>query len=211
MGVTTSTAASPEPFPFSGIVLAGGASRRLGTDKALVDIGGRTLVQGVARALRTAGAREVVAIGGDEPALRKEGLEWIADRWPGEGPLGGIVTGLTHARHPVAVVCACDLPEIGAEVVRQLLVSASATTAEVVVPVVAGRRQPLLAAYRTSVVRTLEAAFSSGVRSVLSALDGVAVEEVTLPEELAGATADVDTPEDLQRARGESARRNAIT
>src|SRR5262245_1565825 len=93
---------------FSGAVLTGGASRRMGRDKALVEVDGRPMAGRVAAALREAGAAEVQAIGGDAAGLGELGLDVVPDRFPGEGPLGGIVTALSAASQPVTVVVACD-------------------------------------------------------------------------------------------------------
>jgi molybdopterin-guanine dinucleotide biosynthesis protein A len=85
------------------------------------------------------------------------------------------------------------------------------TSADAVVPVVDGRLQPLLAAYRAACTPRLEAAFLGGIRSMHDALAGLEVSEVELPPALAAATADVDTPEDLAQARGHSGAGEAIS
>jgi molybdenum cofactor guanylyltransferase len=88
----------PAVPPFTGAVLCGGASRRMGRDKAFIPVGGRTLVRRVADALEAAGATPVVAVGGDLAALRAEGLTAVPDDAPGAGPLAGIVTALGPGR-----------------------------------------------------------------------------------------------------------------
>jgi molybdenum cofactor guanylyltransferase len=183
------------------VVLAGGGSRRLGRDKALVEVGGRTLVEHVAGALGAAGATELVVVGGDAPALEGLGLHVVGDRWPGEGPLGGVITGLEAVRHSLAVVCACDLPFLAPDLVRSLVDDAVGSAADVVVPVTAGRLQPLLAAYRTSAVTALRRAFDAGERSISAALAALTVQERPLSEQQSGSAHDVDTPEDLAGAR----------
>src|SRR5688500_7809469 len=95
---------------FSGAVLAGGRSIRMGRDKALLPVGGRALVTIAADALRDAGASEVLVIGGDAVALQDLGLTLVVDRWPGEGPLAGLATALAAAHDEVVAVLACDLP-----------------------------------------------------------------------------------------------------
>ena len=79
---------------FDGAVLCGGASRRMGRDKATLVLDGRPLAVRVADELAAAGALRVEAVGGDAEALVRAGLVHRPDRWPGEGPLGGIVTSL---------------------------------------------------------------------------------------------------------------------
>ncbi len=77
-----------------GAVLTGGSSRRMGRDKALVEISGRTLVEICVAALTDGGADEVVLVGGDASALGSvvPRARWVADLSPGEGPLGGLLT-----------------------------------------------------------------------------------------------------------------------
>jgi molybdopterin-guanine dinucleotide biosynthesis protein A len=84
-----------------GAVLTGGASRRMGRDKALVEVHGRALVAVAADALRAAGAEVVLTIGGDADALvaAAPGTRPVADLHPAEGPLGGLLTAFAAARH----------------------------------------------------------------------------------------------------------------
>jgi molybdopterin-guanine dinucleotide biosynthesis protein A/rhodanese-related sulfurtransferase len=108
---------------FSGIVLCGGQSSRMGQDKALMDVGGRALAVAVADALAAAGASGVQAWGGNETALTSLGLDWVADRWPGRGPAVAVADALTRCDADIVVVVACDHPDINAAAV-QMLVSA---------------------------------------------------------------------------------------
>lgn len=181
---------------FSGAVLTGGASRRMGRDKALVEVGGRPLAAGVASALREAGAGEVFSVGGDVVALRALGLQALADDHPGEGPLGGLLCALRHAWHPVVVVLACDLVAPRPEAVR-LVVAALHAGQELAcaVPVVNGRPEALHGAWRRSALPELEALFERGERAMHRAVAAVAGSEVHGVE--VHALADVDTPADI--------------
>ena len=102
-----------------GAVLCGGASRRMGVDKATMPVDGVAMARRVADALAAAGCSPVSAIGGDPAELGRLGLELIVDRYPGDGPLGGILTALA-VQAPAAVV-ACDLPGLRAATVTSLL------------------------------------------------------------------------------------------
>ena len=187
-----------EPPSFTGAVLAGGASSRMGTDKAFIEVDGRTLVAGAARALTGAGASSVLVIGGDEAALRSLGLDARPDDEPGEGPLGGILTALRLAADDVVVILACDMPAIDAESVTSILAALSAApSADVVVPVVSERRQFLTAAYRQRAAAHLGEAYAAGERAPRRAVLGLdGVEVIGLDDHRLG---DVDRPEDLRR------------
>lgn len=85
----------------------------MGRDKALIHLDGQALAARVAAALRAGGCGEVLAVGGDHAALAGLGLIPVADRWPGEGPLGGLATALAAALSTdpgsVLVIAPCDL------------------------------------------------------------------------------------------------------
>ena len=116
-------------LPFTGAVLTGGRSTRMGTDKAFVEVDGRPMAGRVAAALRAAGAAEVLAVGGDLDRLPSLGFDRaVPDRHPGEGPLGGLLTALAAAGHDVVVVLACDVPAARAAVGRGRRSRGSATT-----------------------------------------------------------------------------------
>lgn len=185
---------------FTGIILAGGQSRRMGVDKALLQVDGVALSVLVARALRAAGACEVFAIGGDAPMLSAMGLRVIADEWPGQGPLGGLITGLRAASCEIAVAMACDQPRVDPPLVHRLVdLLAADDTFDAVVPVHDGRDQVLHAAYRSRAQIELGFAFDRGVRAPSLALAGLRVHRVSIDE--AEALADLDTPEEFARYR----------
>jgi molybdopterin-guanine dinucleotide biosynthesis protein A len=176
-----------------GAVLAGGRSRRMGTDKALISLHGRTLVEGAAQALISAGAEPVVVIGGNRAAIERLGLAMIDDLWPGEGPLGGILTALGSVTTDLVAVLSCDLTDASPIAIRSVV--GALGTADVAVPVVEGRTQWLHAVWRRSALDTLRAAFATGVRAPREAVESLAVAQL-----LDGDPCwfhDADRPEDL--------------
>lgn len=186
------------PLGFDGAVLCGGASRRMGTDKALVEVDGRAMAARVAGALDAAGASSVVAVGGDEQALRSLGLTVVSDRWPGEGPLGGLVSALdAPGREPLVVVLGCDLVRPSASEVHRLVGRSVGGDADAVIPRVGERAQWLHGVWRRRVARVLEDVFASGERSLFAAVSGLEVDFVEVDD--AGPYADADTPSDLPR------------
>jgi molybdopterin-guanine dinucleotide biosynthesis protein A len=190
----------PARVPFCGAVLAGGRSSRMGRDKALVEVGpGRPLVVVAAQALEAAGASAVIAVGGDQVGLEALGLRWVPDRFPGQGPLAGILTALAEATTDVVVVLACDMPGVGPEVPAALVAALDDDpSARVAAAVVGDRDQPLTAAWRCSTAQHgIEAAFDAGQRAPRRLLEGPGVVRVLgLP---IGLLEDVDSPDDLRR------------
>ncbi|HEX6424986.1 MAG TPA: NTP transferase domain-containing protein [Acidimicrobiales bacterium] len=212
------------PVPrFAGAVLCGGASRRMGRDKALIEIDGRPLAVRVADAVGAAGAGTVVAVGGDLAALRAAGLAAVPDDEPGAGPLVGVVTALAAAgtlagaarpagrgrgagaaappADDIVFVAACDLvdpsPAAIAATVRAL---ATSEGGDIAVPLVDGRRQWVHAAWRRHARAPLAAAFEAGERAIHAAVaaSGMRVVDVALD---AHDVADADAPADLPFGR----------
>lgn len=184
----------------SGVVLTGGASRRMGRDKAVLPVGDPAvpLAVRVAAALADAGCPDITCVGGDLEALDALGLRTAPDDHPGEGPLGGVLTGLRLADLAIVVVLACDLPAIDGATVRGLITAlATAPSAEVAVPEVDGHLQVHAAAFRRSCRPRLLAAFDAGERSLTRALAPLEVVPVTHLD--ARALVDVDSPGDLDK------------
>jgi molybdopterin-guanine dinucleotide biosynthesis protein A len=163
-----------------GFVLAGGASRRFGRDKALVEFGGEPLVARLCRTLHESAAT-AVRIVGDARKYGDIGVECIADRWPGKGPLGGIITAITATEDSAAepswsLIIGCDMPFLTVEWLRHLAERTAASQAEVVVPQSAYGLEPLCACWRASAVPALTRAFESGVRRVTEAMKQLPME-----------------------------------
>jgi len=182
--------------PFTGVVLCGGASTRMGRDKALLPIGGVAMARRVADALAEAGAEEVLAVGGDGDALLRLGLDPRPDGWPGDGPLPATLTALAAARCDVVLVASCDLvapdPAAMAAVVGAL---AAEPDALVAVPFRDGHHHWTHAAWRRAAQDELRAAWDGGARSLKrAAADLPRAEPTGIP---ATALADADRPEDL--------------
>lgn len=157
--------------PMTAIVLAGGRGRRMKADKAGLEVGGRTLLEHVLDQLEPyfdevlvcVSAGQAVKAGTPSPLL-------VEDLAPGLGPIGGLLAGLTTARHDACAIVACDIPEIDIPLLRSL--ARAAGKADIAVPVgPSGLREPLFAIYRRSVVPHIEALLARGERSLLPLYD----------------------------------------
>ena len=166
----------------------------MGTDKAFIAVDGRALVQIAAEALHDAGAAEVFVVGGDASRIEDLGLRYVPDEFPGEGPLGAIVTALDVADSGVVAMLGCDHPLTAAAAIR-LIISALGD-ADVAIPVINGRQQLMHAAWRQSAREYLRAKFAAGSRSIRETLDGLAVAQLLDADPCW--FHDVDTPADLR-------------
>jgi molybdenum cofactor guanylyltransferase len=173
----------------AGVVLCGGASRRMGRDKTLIEVDGQPMAARVAAALTAAGCRPVVAVGGDAVALRACGLDVLADELPGEGPLGGILTALHWAPTEAVFIAAADLPWLDAATVGAVIAAGPVAVA------VTDRLEPLCACWSRSSAGLLAEQLVAGLRSVRGALDLLAPVHVRVAWE---PLRNVNTPDDLR-------------
>jgi molybdopterin-guanine dinucleotide biosynthesis protein A len=165
----------------------------MGQDKALLPFRGERLAQAVARAVAEA-AGSVILVGNPE-VYGRLGFPVIPDRYPGEGPLGGILTSLLHTDSDWNLLTACDMPEISAAFLRHLLEEAEDAGADALLPTgPSGRSEPLCAVYHRRCRAALEAAFAAGIRKVTQALEGVAIRRLPVAESVC--FQNVNTPED---------------
>jgi molybdenum cofactor guanylyltransferase len=163
----------------AGYVLAGGASSRFGHDKALVKIGAKPMLARMIELLETV-TKNVKVIGPLE-MYAQFGIEVVPDRWPGEGPLGGIVTALRDGAkgNPASewnLILSCDMPFLTAEWLGYLAERAIKSSAQAVYPQSAHGPEPLCACYRTDARPALQAVFERGVRKVTDGLKHVRAE-----------------------------------
>jgi molybdenum cofactor guanylyltransferase len=140
----------------SGYVLAGGASRRMGRDKALLPLGGATMVEQIASAVRNA-AGNVTIIGPTE-RYGHLGFPVVPDKIENCGPLGGLYTALSITKTDWNVLVACDMPHVTATFLTQLIEAAEASGADCLVPETGGKLDPLCAVYHRRVAPAAESA-----------------------------------------------------
>lgn len=173
------------PLPPLGVILAGGASRRFGTHKALALVGGRRIVDRVLDALSV--VPETVVSANDPDLYADLDLDVIPDRYAGVGPLAGIHAALEHAvarGWPGALVVACDLPYVTGDVLRLIVRRAQGSAADAVVPESHGRRgvEPLCAFYATECLPHVERMIAEGETRAHRLLEAVRTDRVPLAD-----------------------------
>ncbi|MDR2093095.1 MAG: molybdenum cofactor guanylyltransferase [Azoarcus sp.] len=186
------------------LILAGGDSRRMGRDKADLQLGGQSLLQRTLDLMRAIFPATLLSVSQPRGDLDTS-IPQIRDDIPNAGPLAGLCAGLRHAATPWVFAVATDMPYLRPEIILRL--AALRGMHQAVVPIVAGHPQPLAAFYATSALPTLRAALENaqtrGLRRALAALDVCHVDETGLRD--ADATlqsfTDLDTPQDFAEAR----------
>lgn len=191
--------------PFSAVILAGGFGRRLGRDKASCPLDGRPLLHWTVAAA-AGDADEIIVVRRPDQALPPApGIAWreAADQRHDRGPLAGLEAALAIARNDLAVLLACDMPLLRGAVLRA--VAGAAGGVDIAMPLVGGKEQPLLAAYRKSVLPLAERLLDGGegrLRALLPLAPHRLIGEDALRRadpDLASFT-NVNRPADLERA-----------
>lgn len=179
------------------ILLAGGRGSRVGgAVKPLFEVDGSTLLRSAVAAVRRQGAARVIVAA---PVL-DDGLDvrWVREDPPFGGPVAGILAALAEVDAEEIYVIACDLPTVDAAV--ELLSAPLPADADGAC-LDDGRRQWLIGRYRTAALRAVASTLREGGRdaSMRALLGGLTVLPVSVDPSL---TRDVDTWDDLRRARG---------
>jgi molybdopterin-guanine dinucleotide biosynthesis protein A len=156
---------------FSGFVLAGGRSRRMGANKALLPLGGRRLVDR-AIDLLAPHVQDLFIVGPPEvfPFVH---VPVRPDEIRQGGPLGGILTGLRHARFNKSLVLGVDLPFLSAEVLERVLRAADAADADVTIPRYHDTQETLCGVYSRRCITPIEGMLMAGHKAVLDLLGRV--------------------------------------
>jgi len=184
-----------------------------GRPKALIDLGGRRIIERVLAAIAPA-VDDVLVVTNTPDLYGFLGLPMVPDAVPGGGSLGGIYSGLRAAAGDAAFTVACDMPFLSTEVAR--LVVGRAGEADVVVPRVDGQYETLHAVYGRACLPHMERRLAAGELRIVGFFDRVrvaVVEEAELAR-LADPRVvfmNVNTPEELERAQALAAREGRWT
>jgi molybdopterin-guanine dinucleotide biosynthesis protein A len=128
-------------------IQAGGRSRRMGQDKALIPLGGKRLIEHVIDRLQDL-SDDLFITTNQSQALEDLNLRLVPDEIPGQGAIFGLRTALKAARHEHVLVVACDMPFVQRNLVEHLL--SLVDHADVIIPELDGNYEPMLAVYRSS-------------------------------------------------------------
>ena len=164
-----------------GYVMAGGASTRFGFDKARAELNGESMLMRISRLLKdvTASVSVVAPLGRYADSSERV----VEDQWPGEGPLGGIITALMDAhaqnhQHTWCLIVGCDMPFLTGEWLKYMKERALASSAAVVTPQSSVGPEPLCSCWHTSATSKLQCAFEDGIRKVTETMKRVSMEVV---------------------------------
>lgn len=191
----------------SGLVLCGGASSRMGRDKARVELDGRPLLAHALAVFDELGVSARLACG-SAPRYADFRRELVLDDVPAAGPLAGLAAGLesaARAGETWVAVLACDMPRARAQVLTRLLAEARERDLDACLAGLERGSQPAYAVYHTRCAVPARAALEAGERRLVSFHGALRVGVLALADD-APSACNVNTPEELARAAGESGR-----
>ena len=180
-------------------IQAGGQSRRMGTDKARIQLAGKPLIEHVLG--RVEGLADEILITSNHPeGLTYLGIPLVRDPIPGAGALAGLHTALNAAQGDRVLVLACDMPFVNRQLIEYMI--GLAPSADVVVPQYAGYFEPMHAIYSEECLPAIESSLSDGQTRVVSFYDEVQVrgideKEIARFDPLGRSFFNINTPEDL--------------
>ena len=129
----------------SAVLLAGGESRRMGCDKAMLPFRGAPLWRNQIELLRRVQTRQILMSARIDPAWRPVDVEFVTDQEPSRGPLSGIAATLKHTTADHLLVLAIDMPFMTEKYLRRIC--EQARPGQGAVPTIDGRAEPLAAVY----------------------------------------------------------------
>jgi molybdopterin-guanine dinucleotide biosynthesis protein A len=201
------------PSQITGVLLAGGQSRRMGGgDKGLIDLAGRPMLARVIERVAPQCGRLVINANGDPARFAAFGLDVVADTVPGfVGPLAGVLAGMRWSREnvagaPAVLTVSTDAPFLPLDLGRRLAEALARRPGAIALARSAGELHPVIGLWPVALADDLERALNDGVRKVLHWTDRHGTLGVDFDVlDIAGARVDpfynANTPEELAEAR----------
>jgi len=189
------------------VIQAGGQSSRMGQNKALLDLNGKTIIEHTLDQISALSDDHNII--SDDPQLYSflPNTRVITDLFPGRGPLGGLVTAFVSVTHPYLVMCACDMPFASQELFKLELEILVDEQLDVVLPQLHNRPEPLHAVYRRQAcLQPAQNVFLQGGRKIIDWFPQVRVKilddaMVGKIDPLGRAFFNINTPEDYAKAQ----------
>jgi molybdopterin-guanine dinucleotide biosynthesis protein A len=163
----------------TGIVLSGGENRRMGRDKAFLDIAGKPIIEHVLKALRGIANQIIIVTNAPEAYVSYNALV-VTDAFDKRGPLTGIYSGLLHSKDECNIVVACDMPFLNSRLLSHM--AGLISEYDVVVPKVGAFIEPLHAVYNRRLLPLIEKRLQQDARQIRALFNEVRVRYVAEAE-----------------------------
>jgi len=185
----------------TGAVLAGGQSRRMGANKAFIEVDGVPIIESVLAVLGEIFDKRLI-IADSVNLFEGLGAEAIPDFYKGAGSLGGIYTALLNSDSELTFVTACDMPDINKEAVKRLI-STPADDSLVIIPFIGNRLHPMHALYDKKCLKPIEAMIKAGNLRITAFLEQVKVKRLTEVDfkglDIEASVANINTRQELSQ------------
>jgi len=187
----------------SNVILAGGQSRRMGANKAFLEVGGRAIIERVIEKVSLVG-QEIILVTDSPDEYAHLDYSVVPDVYPGKGSLGGIYSGLTAASNRYALVVACDMPFLNVQLLHYM--AALAPRHDIVVPRTEQGTEPLHALYSKACLAAIEPLLQRNNLRIIALYPQVRVryveqEEIEALDPQFLSFFNVNSPDDLRWAR----------
>lgn len=179
----------------TGIILAGGKSSRMGTDKGFIMLNNKPFVQYSIDALKPL-VSEIIIVS-DDSKYDVFGLKRINDITKNSGPVAGICAGLEASKTELNLILSCDIPLINSDVLKQLIHNID-NTSEIIQTESHGKTMPLIALYKKQVKKTFNAFLKADERRLRIAIKACKTKNIILDKEHEICTMNVNTQNELK-------------
>ena len=179
----------------TGIILAGGKSSRMGTDKGFLELNKKQFVQYSIDALTPLVSKIIIVT--DHEAYHKFGLQCVKDGIKNAGPVAGIVAGLQASKTTYNIVLSCDIPLINTNILKKLIVNTDQNTTILQVES-HGKSMPLIALYNKQVLPIFKTQLKSGERRLRLVVNQCKPKNILLDSSDTCTTRNVNTKNDFK-------------
>lgn len=198
------TTAPSQPLSLSAVILAGGKSSRMGTDKALLRLGSATLLERTCALVAPLFDQTLVIAASAEQcsALRLAGASVLQDEptVQGRGPLAGIYTGLRHARNEAACFLTCDMPFVDAAILRHLAQHHDSNSDVTCFRGESRHHEPFPGIFHKRLLDSLTTKLERNELSLCRYLDQTVTQYLSIPEGCERVFTNTNTPQEYQSA-----------
>lgn len=185
----------------TGILLAGGKSSRMGTDKGFLELKGISFTEHIIAAMRP-WVQEIILVS-DSVAYDRFGVRRVVDHLRESGPLAGIYSGLFHSETEYNMVLSCDIPKIN-ETVLKLLIDGIDPEKEITQIESCGKTMPLIAVYKKQCMHPIWELLLNGERRVREAVKHFQTKTIALDSKWDSHVQNINTPEQLKALQNET-------
>jgi molybdopterin-guanine dinucleotide biosynthesis protein A len=184
----------------TGIILAGGKSKRIGTDKGFLRLNDKPFVQYSIDALKPLVSKLIIVSNNADYDVF--GIERMEDKVANAGPVAGIYSGLEASSSEYNLILSCDIPLITSEILQRLIDNIDETH-DIIQVVSDGKSMPLIALYKKQVAKTFHNLLQNDERRLRIAVNNCEVKNVVLEEHQLKHTINVNTQTEYKAVENE--------